>query len=140
MDVGDDTLSTLTIGVGVVEVQQVTNNTGYWTTILNVDVGYGTLRDTGNLQVNGGIQVGYITSPVEVCSREVNVSLISGIRTIITSGDDGASWQAREALDFLTGWYQNIAVPGTGGQREQAFLVGKQGRIVALPLIATTAQ
>jgi len=66
--------------------------------------------------------------------------VISGIRTVITSGDGGVSWRAREDLDFMTGWYQNIATPGDAGEQDRAYLVGKQGRIVALPLALTARQ
>ncbi|MGD2007946.1 MAG: hypothetical protein PVJ95_06700 [Cellvibrionales bacterium] len=107
--------------------------------------GYAVGQDSTVLATDDGgaswraVEVPAKTNLLDVWAGDGQV-VISGIRTIITSGDDGASWQARDDLDFLTGWYQNIAVPGAIGQREQAFLVGKQGRIVALPLVATTAQ
>ena len=52
---------------------------------------------------------------------------ITAMREVLTSRDDGLSWQKLNALDVRTGWYSGAAIAEAGGK---PFAVGHSGRII----------
>lgn len=54
--------------------------------------------------------------------------VIAGMREMLQSSDNGATWKPRTDQDFATAWYSQLAMPADGG----LVMVGHSGRIVRL--------
>lgn len=52
---------------------------------------------------------------------------ITAMREVLTSRDDGLSWQKLDALDVRTGWYSGAAIAEAGSK---PYAVGHSGRII----------
>ncbi|MFZ5609627.1 MAG: WD40/YVTN/BNR-like repeat-containing protein [Pseudomonadota bacterium] len=63
-----------------------------------------------------------------VLVQEDGAVYATGIRSLVTSRDDGRSWQSLAVADITTGWYQALA----GGTDGRIVTVGHHGQIVEI--------
>ena len=88
--------------------------------------------------VDGGASWEQLASPVDALLLDVWSApgagvLISGMRSMLHSDNEGQNWSAMEGADIAVGWYAALA-PATGSKR--IFSVGNEGRVLELPFFA----
>jgi photosystem II stability/assembly factor-like uncharacterized protein len=67
---------------------------------------------------------------LDVWSSPKGQVVVSGIRALLRSSDDGATWQSVEAGDIPIGWYQGVAgVDLADGAGQNVVMVGRAGQI-----------
>jgi hypothetical protein len=72
---------------------------------------------------------------LNVWSSEGGDVVISGIRTLLRSSDEGATWTLIEGGDLNTGWYQGLVITSEDeSSGPTALLAGHQGSVIELQL------
>lgn len=68
---------------------------------------------------------------LDVWSSSHGQVVVSGIRALLRSNDDGASWQSIRAGDIPISWYQGVAgIDLPDGSGQNVVIVGQAGRII----------
>lgn len=89
---------------------------------------------------DGGLSWTQVDTPADgillsVWSSGDGKVLISGIRNLLLSNDNGASWTELEGGDLHIGWYQGLEIINRDGSSgKSALLAGHQGSIIEVPL------
>ena len=100
---------------------------------LDGNVGYAVGQNGAVLRTEDGAQTwielssGTRENLLDVLADDDGVVHVTGIRTLLQSGDGGNTWVARQPGDVGSRWYQSLGLSKAG-----VFMVGHSGRIVQI--------